>query len=215
MTIARGENSWTVTPPADWQPRGMPTVMPTFDGGFIAATFGTGHTIIRGWPDGTVEMVSLADSLEYVAWPVLDPSGRFVIGNGDRYARVEPFADRNSTWDGTVDIDIGGTGEITVTRQPTTTDETWSTDPIAIANAFSAPTEVNERRTITIDQQGETRCSATVTTVDLFDDSVLGVRQQLDLELGGDGRFTILGGTWAQVCQPGRGHQDFTPELCI
>ena len=37
-----------------------------------------------------------------------------------------------------------------------------------------------------------------------------------ELALGDDdGLFQFMSGTWTQACQPGRGHQDFTPELCI
>jgi hypothetical protein len=215
MTIVRGEQSWTVTPPADWQPRGMPTVLPTFDGGFIATTFGLVPSIVRGWPDGTVETLSIAASFDTSVSPVLDPSGRFVVAHGDRFARFEPFPDRNTYWDGTVDIDVGGTGAISVTAPPTQTSATWSTDPFAFANAFAGPIEVNERRTITVEPEGEFRYRATVTTADHLDDSVFGTRQQLDLAVDGEGRFTMLGGTWSQVCQPGRGHQDFSSELCV
>jgi hypothetical protein len=60
LTIHRddgGTRSWTVEPGGDWQPRGMPSVLPTFDGGFIAWTFGSNVTAIRGWVDGSVSEI--------------------------------------------------------------------------------------------------------------------------------------------------------------
>lgn len=206
-----GTRTWTVDPPADWQPRGMPTVIPTFDGGFIAITFdGVDQTVIRGWVDGAIDMVTI-DTYEALS---LDPNGRVLIADGDRFARFDPFEDRNTYWDGELDVDVGGTGAITVSRRASHIDEPWVTDPVAFASAVVGPLPTNEQRTITTEQIDDSVVRATVTTTNFFDDSVFGSRYELDFSVGDDGHLTLTGGTWGQVCQPDRGHQDFTPELC-
>jgi len=54
----------------------------------------------------------------------------------------------------------------------------------------------------------------TVTIGRLADDSIEAVRYQLRFERD-DAGFRLAAGTWAQRCQPGRGHQDFSTELCV
>lgn len=210
--LPAGTRSWSFEPPADWQPRGMPTVIPTFDGGFIATTFdGVDQTVIRGWVDGAIDKVTI-DTYEALS---LDPSGRVLVADDDRFARFDPFEDRNTYWDGDLDIDVGGTGAITVSRRASRIDEPWATDPVAFANAVVGPfLPPNEQRTITTEQIDESLIRATVTSTNFFDDSGFGTRHALDFTIGDDGHLTLVGGTWGQVCQPDRGHQDFTPELC-
>lgn len=54
-----------------------------------------------------------------------------------------------------------------------------------------------------------------VVTLDgLFDDSVRAERWTLDFEPDGE-TYVLTAARWAQRCQPGRGHQAFTPEPCI
>lgn len=55
----------------------------------------------------------------------------------------------------------------------------------------------------------------TVTEDGLPDDSVGAVRYVLEFERQAGGGWRLLSAAWAQRCQDGRGHQDFTPELCI
>ncbi|MGH2573287.1 MAG: hypothetical protein ACRDGU_07390 [Actinomycetota bacterium] len=55
----------------------------------------------------------------------------------------------------------------------------------------------------------------TVTADGLLDDSVRAVRYELVFERQADGTWRLSSASWAQRCAPRRGHQDFTPELCI
>lgn len=55
----------------------------------------------------------------------------------------------------------------------------------------------------------------TVTKDGLLDDSVRAVRYELVFEKQADGTWRLSSASWAQRCAPRRGHQDFTPELCI
>lgn len=147
--------TWTYEPGADWQPRGMPTIMPTLDGGFIAATFGSGTTIARGWPDGTVETIRLDGTTTFP--DALDPSGRLLFANSGFFLRVEPFVDRTAYWNGEREIDIGATGTIRLPElnEALDTAPNWTTDPIAFGNAVSGPPFVNEIKTVDAEQRSE------------------------------------------------------------
>ena len=63
----------------------------------------------------------------------------------------------------------------------------------------------------------EERSSASVvlTLAGLLDDSVRAQRYKLELSRRDDGTWKIESASWAQRCQEGRGHQDFSPELCV
>ena len=53
-----------------------------------------------------------------------------------------------------------------------------------------------------------------VTTSDIPDDSVAATRHRVVFETDEDGLVRFVSGTWAQRCQPGRGHQEFATGLC-
>lgn len=218
VTIARtdtttgGTREWKVEPANDWLPRGMPTVVPTFDGGFVAAFPGTtGTAIVRGWPDGVLDQIVLTD-----APPVsLDRNGRLVAIDTTtaRVVRIEPFADRTARPGQEPVVDVAA-GTVTITgleelRAP------WVFDPVAFGDAVRGPIAPNEQRTIDAVRRSDTEWVVTVTTSNFFDDSVFADRWELTLERGDDGRFDAAAGTWSNSCQPGRGHQDFSNELCV
>jgi hypothetical protein len=50
---------------------------------------------------------------------------------------------------------------------------------------------------------------------DLPDDSIYAERWELTLEARPDGSWRLGAVEWSQQCQPGRGHQDFSTELCV
>ena len=207
--------TWIFEPGSDWQPRGMPTILPTIDGGFIAATFGSGTTIARGRPDGTVETIRLDDAIFFP--DSLDPSGRFLVANSGFFLRVEPFADRTDYWNGDREVDVGATGAIRLPGLDAilATGPSWATDPIAFGNAVSGGPEVNEIRSVEAEQRSEIEWLVTVTTSNLFDDSVTAVKWELVLNRSDAGQFRFVSGTQTTVCAPGRGHQDFSAQLCI
>jgi hypothetical protein len=210
-----GTRTWTFEPPADWLPRGMPGVLPTFDGGFIAVTLGDiNPTVVRGWVDGTIEMTTMDTTPEYAS-PIIDPNGRVIVADGDRFARFEPFADRAEFWTGRPEV--GDDGNLTLPDIDTSIDNgaTWSHDPVAFGNAVAGRPEVNERRTIELVQQAEYEFRVTVTTSNHFDDSVFATRFAFTLNRDDAGQFRFVSGQWAQTCQPRRGQQDFSAELCV
>ena len=63
---------------------------------------------------------------------------------------------------------------------------------------------------------GEVRnFSEVVVTLDgLLDDSVRAARYTIELQRDADGMWRLRAADWAEQCQPGRGHQDFSPKLC-
>ena len=66
----------------------------------------------------------------------------------------------------------------------------------------------------TAGESGDT-ATASLLADGLFDDSVRSRRFDLTLTRRADGTWRIDTAQWAQRCQPGRGHQDFSPELCV
>ncbi|MEX1104861.1 MAG: hypothetical protein WEB78_01570 [Ilumatobacteraceae bacterium] len=55
----------------------------------------------------------------------------------------------------------------------------------------------------------------TVTRSNLMDDSIYATRHRFVLKRLPDALFRFIEGEWSQQCQPGRGHAEFSTELCI
>jgi hypothetical protein len=96
-------------------------------------------------------------------------------------------------------------------------DEPWERSPALVAAEFlrldedTAPETTIESDT---GPEGGGPARVTVTLDRLLDDSVQ--TRRYDLELSRDGETWQLDrATWAQRCRAERGHQDFSPELCL
>jgi hypothetical protein len=79
-------------------------------------------------------------------------------------------------------------------------------EPVALTTSVvmeTSPPEGGERAVVTVSKEG------------LADDSIRALRYVLQFERQGDGSWRLLSAEWTQRCWDGRGHQDFTPELCI
>ena len=120
-------------------------------------------------------------------------------------------------WVGRLDVDVA-TGAISAdgfnalvdTRQPVETRTAGGT-----ALMLVGPDDAPETATGLSERPGtEGRTMVTITKSNLPDDSIHAVRYQIELRQMPDTLFRFIGGEWAQQCQPGRGHQDFTTELC-
>ena len=210
---------------------GTSAVTPTFDGGFISAyseTTGAMRTeMIRGWRDGAVEFVELPMSWAALDGPlVLEPQGTLLVPYGDSFARLAPFENRTTGWDGQLQIDVDAG-----TATPIGLDEyldtivwpvegqsdvwPWGTSPIAVANAVAggSSSSPSELRSI---QEGPVEGSTvvvTVTTEGFLDDSGHGIRLVMHISLDQPG-FRIVRIDWSNACQPGRGHQDYQAGYC-
>ncbi len=209
---------------------GSSAVLPTFDGGFIAAyseTTGRMRTeLFRGWRDGSVVSVELP-----LRWPdldgslVLEPQGTVLVPNGDSFARLAPFDTHPNGWDGRLRIDLAS-GTATAVGLDDFLDRItwpssgqadvwpWGTSPVAVANAVAGtPSSPAELRTIEQGPPEGTSTVVTVTTEGLLDDSVYGRRLVVHLAVDQPG-FRVQRIEWSNACQPGRGHQDYRPALC-
>ena len=96
-------------------------------------------------------------------------------------------------------------------------DYPWERSISAVTEAFvEAGAGEAVRRTFVSTSSDEEGTSATATlTLGLLDDSVRSQRYRLQLTRREDGTWTIESASWAQRCHEGRGHQDFSPELCL
>jgi hypothetical protein len=97
-------------------------------------------------------------------------------------------------------------------------DEPWERSPALAAGEFLRLDERTAART-TIDARAEsgegTAPQTVVVTLDgLADDSVRAERWTLGFEPE-DEIYVLAAALRQQRCQPGRGHQDFTPEPCV
>jgi hypothetical protein len=98
----------------------------------------------------------------------------------------------------------------------------WVQSPIRMALEFLAlgdPSDPDGGAFITTAEQraspeGGTEATVTVTLQGLLDDSVQAVRYSLVFEKKGD-TWKLVTATWGQRCAEGRGHQDFSVELCV
>ena len=90
-------------------------------------------------------------------------------------------------------------------RHAQAVDEEWERDPAALAREYLG------------DDEGETSVEGRQVTVlrdGLEDDSIRAERWVLELERQGDG-WELVAARWEQRCHVRRGHQGFSPELCL
>ncbi len=94
-------------------------------------------------------------------------------------------------------------------------DAEWERAPGALALAFlrlPAGGGGPESPTVTVSPLAGQE--VTVTRTGLADDSVAAERYVLTVEEDGD-RWALAAAQWEQRCHPMRGHQEFSPELCV
>jgi hypothetical protein len=214
LVVTRGDRSWTFVSLGDYTLRGM-SITPTFDGGVMAQLSSIGGApmiALRGWPDGSIA-TQVVD--EFAA--VLEPAGTVVFGDGERFARVQLFADRADRWGGRLDVDLTdwSVSAVGLNDLLDTAPTPWANDPITFADAVTGSTAANETRSIRVLSDDGTRVLVEVITANYRDDSVFAGRYQLTLERRPDNALRFVGGQFANACQPGRGQQDFAAALCV
>jgi hypothetical protein len=96
-------------------------------------------------------------------------------------------------------------------------DEAWERSPVLLAGEFLR-LDRREASHTSVDAQapGEGTETAGVTVIldGLHDDSIASERFVLALRRQGE-LWELAAADWAQRCAPGRGHQEFSAELCI
>jgi hypothetical protein len=118
-----------------------------------------------------------------------------------------PSPGRNGT------IDVGGFNALLDEVQPP-----WSLSPIRVVLEFLRVQDPQAFRTsIDLTTSAEAFDMATVRLVEdgLLDDSVRAVRYTIEMARGNDLMWRLVAASWDQRCQPRRGHQNFSPELCV
>jgi hypothetical protein len=96
-------------------------------------------------------------------------------------------------------------------------DEPWERSAAMSAAEFLRLDERSATRTSIEAQAGPEGGgpeTVVVTLEGLGDDSVRAEQWTLSFEPEGD-VYRLTGASWAQRCQPDRGHEDFSPEPCI
>ena len=97
-------------------------------------------------------------------------------------------------------------------------DEPWERDLAATTYEFVGREE-SEAPSVSFQAssgpEGDGPTSASLLLDGLLDDSVRARRFDLTLSRRQDGTWRLVSASWAQRCQEGRGHQAFTPALCL
>ena len=96
-------------------------------------------------------------------------------------------------------------------------DEPWERDLAGVTNEFiGAAAGDATNRSFQATSAGEgSSATASLLLDGLLDDSVRSQRYDLTLSRRPDGTWKIDTAQWSQRCQQGRGHQNFSPELCL
>jgi hypothetical protein len=96
-------------------------------------------------------------------------------------------------------------------------DEPWERNLSEIVAAFvEAGAGDASSRSFQATSSGDgSTASASLTLDGLFDDSVRAERYEFELSRRDDGTWNVDSASWAQRCQPGRGHQTFSPKHCV
>jgi hypothetical protein len=93
---------------------------------------------------------------------------------------------------------------------------TWATSPERIANEFLDRDTIDASTVATqLTALSPQAADVVVNAVGLGDDSVHAVRYNLHLVRQPDVTWRLATVMWSQQCQPNRGHQNFTTELCL
>ena len=94
----------------------------------------------------------------------------------------------------------------------------WTHSPLRTAVEFLQLDDTTVRTTTvqaTTNPDSRQEADVVVTADGLLDDSVRATRSELHLARQRDASWRLVSARWSQQCQPNRGHQDFTPELCV
>jgi hypothetical protein len=126
--------------------------------------------------------------------------------------------DQASAWAGPPDPAADGTVAVDGFQEYAEgVDERWERSPAMAAAEFLRLDERQAFRTTiagTASREGTGPETVVVTLDGLMDDSVRSERWILTFTPDGD-VYELSAAEWAQRCQPGRGHEGFTPEPCI
>jgi hypothetical protein len=93
---------------------------------------------------------------------------------------------------------------------------TWASSPERIAKEFLDADRMDASTVATqVTAQSSDTADVVLNADGLRDDSVHAARYNLHLVRQPDQTWRLATAAWSQQCQPDRGHQDFTTELCL
>jgi hypothetical protein len=95
---------------------------------------------------------------------------------------------------------------------------TWRKSPLRTSVEFLQLDDTAALTTtvrVTTNPDSLQQAEVIVTADGLLDDSVRATRFELQLARRSDASWRLTSARWSQKCQPNRGHQDFTPALCV
>ena len=96
-------------------------------------------------------------------------------------------------------------------------DAPWERSPVLLAGEFLRLDRTQATHTTvesTAPGEGTETATVTVTLQGLQDDSIAAERYVLGLQRDGEA-WRLGSAMWTQSCQPGRGHEDFSPATCV
>jgi hypothetical protein len=120
------------------------------------------------------------------------------------------------TTTGTSGVPASGTLPVAAfNEQAERVDEPWERDLRQVTDRFLAlPPQESGSSSFQGTTSNDTG-SVSLLVEGLGDDSVRARRYELTLTRREDGTWKIESASWAQRCQPNRGHQTFSPEPCL
>lgn len=210
-------------------PRGMPWVVATKDGGALMSIYDGGRSnsswLIRfqtDWPEFRIDNSDVyllsSDPNDRHDLALLEPSGTVILQEGDRFVRRTLEEIGTPGWTGSFEDETHSGSGVWITAPPglneyiDANEPAWAADPLTLAYQLTSQIGAAERYSAFYD---ELTGVLTIENSNFLDDSVYAVQREIVLEVGADGLYRFVSGTVAQQCQPGRGQQDFQPELCI
>lgn len=206
-------------------PRDMPTLVATDDGGALGLDYvSTAEfpvaVVVRfepTWPEGDIDntdvffMPMVSGGAEVA---LLERTGTVIVRSGSSYVRAALADIATPGWSGRVVVD-GTTGAVDVSALDAYIAEArpvWARYADTLALQLVPVVGPNESVTWEFD---ETTGVLAVTTSGFLDDSVAASRITAQTSRDADGLLRITSATYGVQCQPERGHQDFSVELCV
>ncbi|MFK8022755.1 MAG: hypothetical protein AB8G26_02220 [Ilumatobacter sp.] len=205
--------------------RDFPDVVATDDGGALASqtvalATGTYEVLVDfdvDWPTGRADNgdVYWRRGVEDASFALLEPAGSVIAVEDGAFVRRELGEVATQGWPevGETSLDAAATtapglNEFISERQPF-----WAAQADTFAHQIVQTLGANE--TITFDFDDSPAPTITVTTAGFLDDSVESAQRVITTERGEDGLLRFVSSTYGFRCQPGRGHQDYSTELCL
>ena len=153
-----------------------------------------------------------------------DAGGDGGDGSADQARACSPESPSSDAWtglaqvEGGVDPDTGAAPVEPFNDFLQDADAPVSTSPCDAAHVFlqlDRPPEEGVTVDVSVEPEDAADAAVVVTLDNLPDDSIAASQWELDFDEQEDGTIRLASATKGQRCQPGRGQQDFSPELCL